>query len=295
MMGGEDRPPPLVRRSHTGPVPLSSGQERLYFLHRLQRGRDAYTIHRRLRLPHGTDEGALERALGEVVRRHEALRTTFHEADGIPVQVVRPFTGFALTVEDLSGFAAAEREAERRAAEDAERPFDLAEGPLFRATLLRLGADGHELLLGMHHIVTDGWSLDVLCRELSVLYAAGAAGDESPLPEPAQQYADFAVWQREQLRGEALHRQLAWWKARLAGAPEVLELPADRPRPAARTQRGGRVSAVLPADVLARLDGLARQEGATRFMVLLAAFQALLSRYGGGDDVVVGTPVSGRT
>ncbi|HYR10120.1 MAG TPA: amino acid adenylation domain-containing protein, partial [Longimicrobium sp.] len=237
------------------------------------------------------------RALGETVRRHDALRTVFHEVDGVPGQVVQPFTGFVLPVEDLSGFAPARREVEaaRRAGEDAERPFDLAAGPLFRATLLRLGAEGHDLLLGMHHIVTDGWSMEVLCRELSALYAAYAAGGESPLPEPALQYADFAVWQREQLRGEALHRQLAWWKERLAGAPELLDLPVDRPRPAVRTRRGARVSALLPADVSARLNALAREEGATRFMVLLAAFQCLLSRYAGSDDVVVGTPVSGRT
>jgi amino acid adenylation domain-containing protein len=290
-------PPPLARRSQAGPIPLSFAQERLYFMHRLQRDRDAYTIHRRLRLAAALDEAALERAIGEAVRRHEALRTVFHEVDGVPAQVVQPFRGFALPVEDLSGVAPAEREAwvERRAAEAAERPFDLANGPLFRATLLRLGEDGHVLLLGMHHIVTDAWSMDLLCRELSALYAAYAAGGESPLPEPALQYADYAVWQRRQVRDEALHRELAWWKERLAGAPERLALPMDRPHPAARTQRGARACVLLPADVVARLDALAREEGATRFMVLLAAFQALLARYGGTDDVVVGTPVAGRT
>jgi amino acid adenylation domain-containing protein len=297
LTGGWLRRPPLVSRSRTGAVPLSFAQERLYFLNRLQRDGDAYTIHRRMRLPGEVDEAALERALGEVVRRHEVLRTTFHEADGVPVQVAHPFTGFALPVEDLSALAPARREADadRRAEEAAERPFDLATGPLLRATLLRLGDGAHELLLGMHHIVTDGWSMEVFCCELSALYAAFVAGDESPLPEPVLQYADYAVWQREQLRGRALRRELAWWKERMDGVPELLELPADRPHPAGRTHRGARVCAMLPAGVPARLDALARQEGATRFMVLLAAFQVLLSRYAGSGDVVVGTPVSGRT
>ncbi|MFL5385473.1 MAG: amino acid adenylation domain-containing protein [Longimicrobiaceae bacterium] len=289
-------PPPLVRGVHAGDVPLSFAQERLYFLDRMHPG-PAYNVYTRLRLPGGTDEAALERSLGEIVRRHQSLRTTFRERDGVPTQVVAPFAGWVLPVEELSALEPAEREAraKRRAAEEAGRPFDLATGPLFRATLLRLGVEGHELLLTLHHIVIDGWSMELLRRELAVLYAAYAEGRESPLPEPAVQYADFAVWQRERLRGAVLDRQLAWWKERLAGASEVLELPADRPRPAVRTQRGGSVSTLLPAEVVERLEALARAEGATLFMVLLGAFQALLSMYGGGDDVVVGTPVAGRT
>ncbi|HEX5723827.1 MAG TPA: amino acid adenylation domain-containing protein, partial [Longimicrobiaceae bacterium] len=296
VLEGRHRPSTLVRRAHAREIPLSFAQERLYFLHRMQRSA-AYNVHTRLRLPGGIDAAALERALGEVVRRHEVLRTTFHESDGVPVQVVAPFTGLVLPVEDLSGLGTAEREVEvkRWAAEEAAHLFDLATGPLFRGRLLRLGAKEHELLLGMHHIVTDGWSLHLLQRELSALYAAYAGSGESPLPEPALQYADFAVWQREQLRGEALDRQLAWWKERLAGAPELLELPTDRPRASVQTQRGGMVSAVLPPEVLDRLTSLARAEGATPFMVLLGAFQALLAKYGGSDDVVVGTPVAGRT
>jgi len=285
-----------VRRAHASDVPLSFAQERLYFLDRLQRGGTAYGIHPLLPLPGAIDEAALERALGEVVRRHEALRTIFREVDGVPAQVVAPFAGFALPVADLSGLGAAERDAEvkRRAADEATRPFDLAAGPLFRGTLLRLGAGERLLLLGMHHIVADGWSLEVLRRELAALYTAYAAGGESPLSEPALQYADFAVWQRGAMRGPALDRQLAWGKARLAGAPELLALPTDRPRPAVRTQRGRSVAAVLGVGVSARLDALARDEGATPFMVLLAAFQVLLGRYGATDDVVVGTPVAGR-
>jgi amino acid adenylation domain-containing protein len=297
MLEARNRPPPLVRRADGTDIPLSSGQERLYFLDRMQGGTTAYNVHVRLRLPGGLDAAVLERALGEVVRRHDVLRTTFQESEGVPVQVVEPFTGFALRVEDLSALDGAARaaEASRRAEEHAGHRYDLAAGPLFRATLLRLGATEHELLLGMHHIVTDEWSMQVLYRELGALYAAYAGGGGSPLPEPALRYADFAVWQRERLRGKELDRQLAWWKERLAGAPERMELPADRPRTAVRTQRGGRASALLSAGAVERLEQLARGEGATLFMVLLAAFQAFLSRYGAGDDVVVGTPVAGRT
>ncbi|HLL47283.1 MAG TPA: amino acid adenylation domain-containing protein, partial [Longimicrobiaceae bacterium] len=239
---------------------------------------------------------ALERALGEIVRRHEALRTTFAEADGGPVQVIRPFTGFVLPVEDLAGLCEARREAqvERRATQEAARPYDLSAGPLFRASLLRLGAEEHVLLLGMHHVVSDGWSMGVLFREVEVLYEAYREGRESPLPELAVQYADYAVWQREQLRGEVLERQLGYWREQLRGAPELLELPTDHPRPAAQSFRGASERVQLPAEVLERLRALGRQEGATLYMVLLGAFQALLCRYGAGEDVVVGSPVAGR-
>ena len=289
----QDRPPAPIRRLHAREAPLSFAQERLYFLDRMERGSTAYNVHLRLRLPGAVDEPALERALGEIVRRHDALRTTFHEADGVPVQVVAPFAGFALPVEELSGLVATE--VRRRAAEDAGRPFDLATGPLFRATLLRRGPVERELWLAIHHIVVDGWSLGVIRRELAALYAAYSAGRDSPLPEPALQCADFAAWQRERVRDGALERELAWWRERLAGAPELLALPTDPPPAAARTRGTHRVAAVLPPPVAERLEALARAGGATPFMALLAAFQALLSRYGGGHDVVVGTPVAGRT
>ncbi|MBW3655509.1 MAG: amino acid adenylation domain-containing protein, partial [Gemmatimonadetes bacterium] len=295
----EGRPqlPPVVPVERTGPLPLSFAQERLWFLDRLQPGSANYNLPMALRLTGVLDTAALQRALGEVVRRHEALRTTFTEADGAAVQAVAPFVGFVLPVEDLSALEGAEREAmaQRRSAEEAARPFDLSAGPLFRASLLRMGDQEHVLLIGMHHVVSDQWSMGVLSRELSALYTAYATGAESPLPELPVQYADFAVWQREQLKGEALDRQMAWWKERLAGAPEVLELPTDRPRSAARTQRGGLVSTALPAETVARLDALARGEGATLYMVMLSAFQALLAKYARSDDVVVGTPIAGRT
>ncbi|HEX2095737.1 MAG TPA: amino acid adenylation domain-containing protein, partial [Longimicrobiaceae bacterium] len=230
-------------------------------------------------------------------RRHEALRTTFAEVDGSPVQVVAPFDGFVLPVEDLSGLGEADREAavRRRAGEEARRPFDLSAGPLFRAALLRLGAEDHVLLLSVHHIVSDGWSMGVLFRELSALYAAYREGGESPLAELGVQYADHAVWQREQLVGEVLDRQLAYWREHLAGAPELLELPTDHPRPAVQTFRGAAVPMELSLELLERLQALGRSEGATLYMVLLGAFQVLLSKYSGSEDIVVGSPIAGRT
>ncbi|HEU0052123.1 MAG TPA: amino acid adenylation domain-containing protein, partial [Longimicrobium sp.] len=295
--GSAHEPGAIRPREGGGPAPLSFAQERLWFIDRLEPGNATYNISAAWRLGGVLDTPALERALGEVVRRHEALRTTFGEVDGSPVQVIAPFSGFALPVEDLSGFGEADREAaaRRRAGEEARRAFDLSAGPLFRATLLRLGAEDHALLLTMHHAVSDGWSMGVLFRELSALYAAYREGRESPLPELAVQYADFAVWQRERLAGEELERQLAYWKGRLAGAPELLELATDRPRPAVRAYGGATVPVELSPELLERLEALGRSEGATLYMVLLAAFQVLLGRYGGGDDIVVGSPIAGRT
>ncbi|HVG43862.1 MAG TPA: condensation domain-containing protein, partial [Longimicrobium sp.] len=286
----------IVPRAHRDVAPLSFAQERLWFLDRLEPGSTAYNLPSPLRLRGTPDTRALERALGEIVRRHESLRTVFREVDGAPVQVVVPFGGFTLAADDLSRLAEAEREAEmlRRVREEAARPFDLAAGPLFRALLLRLGEDDHVLLLSMHHIVSDEWSMGVLSRELSALYEAYREGRESPLPELAVQYADYAAWQREQLEGEALERQLGYWRERLADAPALLELPTDHPRPAVQTFRGAIERVQLPAEVLEGLEALARREGATLYMVALSAFQALLSRYSGSEDVVVGSPIAGR-
>ncbi|HEX8273583.1 MAG TPA: non-ribosomal peptide synthase/polyketide synthase, partial [Longimicrobiaceae bacterium] len=289
--------PPVVPVERTGALPLSFAQERLWFIDRLEPGSAVYNVPVAWRVGGALDRAALERALGEVVRRHEALRTTFPERDGAPVQTVAPFGGFALPVHDLAALPGAEREAQvrLRVAEEAARPFDLAAGPLFRAALLRLDAEDHVLLLCMHHILSDQWSMEVLRRELSALYAAYREGGESPLPEPAVQYPDYAVWQREQLSGEVLDRHLAYWKERLAGAPELLELPTDHPRPAVRSYRGAHEATTLSGELLARLEARGRSEGATLYMVLLGAFQLLLGRYAGSEDVVVGSPVSGRT
>jgi amino acid adenylation domain-containing protein len=294
-----DRPelPPIEPAAREGRLPVSFAQERLWFIDRMEPGSAVYNIPVAWRLEGALDVAALERALGEVVRRHEALRTVFAEADGSPVQVVAPFGGFALPVEDLSGLSRADREAAavRRAAEEARRPFDLAAGPLFRASLLRLGAEEHVLLLSVHHIVSDGWSMGVLYGELSSLYGAYSAGGESPLPELRVQYADYAAWQRGHLEGAVLERHLSYWRERLAGAPELLELPTDRPRPPVQTYRGAHERSELPLELLERLQALGRSEGATLNMVLLAAFQVLLSKYSGSEDVVVGTPAAGRT
>ncbi|CAA9364638.1 MAG: Polyketide synthase modules and related proteins, partial [uncultured Gemmatimonadetes bacterium] len=289
--------PPVVPAGRTRALPLSFAQERLWFIDRMEPGSATYNMPLARHLGGALDPVALERALGEIVRRHESLRTTFRAVDGFPVQVISPFSGFALPVEDLSALGEADRPAAvwRRARDEAARPFDLAAGPVFRAALLRLGVEDHVLLLTMHHIATDGWSMGVLDRELSALYAAYREGGESPLPELPVQYADYAVWQREQLAGEALDRQLSYWRERLADAPELLELPTDHPRPPVQTYRGASVPVKLSLELQERLQALGRSEGATLYMTLLSAFQVLLGKYAGSDDVVVGSPIAGRT
>ncbi|HST58467.1 MAG TPA: condensation domain-containing protein, partial [Longimicrobium sp.] len=289
--------PPVVPVDRDGPLPLSFGQERLWFVDRLEGGSTFYHVTSAVRLSGTLDAGAMERALGEIIRRHQSLRTAFREVDGEVAQVVAPFAGFTLPVEDLSALdeAAREHAAHRRAASEAERPFDLTEGSLFRARLLRMADREHVLLLCMHHIVSDGWSMDILAHELATLYDAYVDGLPSPLPELPVQYADFAAWQRTHLQGAALDRHLGWWKQQLAGAATLLELPADHPRPAVQTYGGARELVQLPDDLVARLNALARREGATLYMVLLGAFQVLLAKYAGTDDVVVGSPIAGRT
>ena len=277
--------------------PLSFAQQRLWFLHQLDPASPLYNMFSAFRLRGPLDAAALERAFAEIVRRHEALRTVFAADAGEPVQVVTPPGSWRMQVEELVGLPEAEREAEarRRVRAEAVRPFDLAAGPLFRVLLLRCGPEEHLLFLGVHHIVSDGWSMEVLFRELDALYAASLRGEPSPLAEPPIQYADFAVWQRERLRGPALEPLLGYWRERLAGAPAVLELPADRPRPAAQSFRGATLPVSLDAGLTQELHRVGRREGGTLFMALLAAFGVLLARYAGTEDVVVGTPVAGRT
>ncbi|HEX9936868.1 MAG TPA: amino acid adenylation domain-containing protein, partial [Longimicrobium sp.] len=290
--------PPVVPTGRAEPPLLSFAQERLWFLDQLRPGEVSYNLPFAQRLRGTLDVDALERSLGEIVRRHDALRTVFREQGGTPRQVIAPFGGFRLTRIDLAHLPADAREAEVQrelVAEATARPFDLSAGPLFRVSLLRLGAHEHVLLLSQHHIVSDGWSMGVLYRELAALYEAYREGRESPLPELAVQYADYAAWQREQLEGEALNRQLSYWRERLAGAPALLELPTDRPRPPVRTYRGATVPVELSPELLERLQALGRSEGATLYMTLLGAFGVLLSKYSGSDDVVVGTPIAGRT
>ena len=227
----------IPRREGRGPCGLSFSQQRLWFLDQLEPESTLYNIHDAMPWKGRLDRGALERAFGEVVRRHEVLRTTFTAVDGVAMQVVGPAGEMRLEVVDLSGLGEEERadEAARVGEEDALRPFDLERGPLLRARLVKLGKEEHVLLMTMHHIVSDGWSMGVLHRELETLYEAYAAGRESPLAELPIQYTDFAVWQRNWLRGEELERQLAYWKGQLDGAPRVIDLPTDRPRPACQT------------------------------------------------------------
>ncbi|HEV2733435.1 MAG TPA: amino acid adenylation domain-containing protein, partial [Longimicrobiaceae bacterium] len=288
--------PPIVPTPRGGGLPLSFAQQRLWFIDQLQPGSAAYNVPAALRIHGPLDAAALERALGELVRRHEALRTTFAAPGGRAVQVIHPAGAFALPRLDLGGMPAAEREAElrRRVEADESAPFDLSAGPLLRVLLVRLDDEEHALLLNMHHIVSDAWSVDVMVREVAELYGAFREGRPSPLPELPVQYADYAVWQRRWLTGETLDAQLAWWRERLAGAPPLLELPADRPRPRLAGTTGSRVPLRLPRDAADALRALARREGATLYMTLMAGWQALLGRHAGQTDVVVGMPVAGR-
>jgi amino acid adenylation domain-containing protein len=284
---------PMPQRKN---LSLSFAQERLWFLEQLEPGSPVYNIPAVLRLTGALDVQALEQSLNEIVRRHESLRTTFSVVEGEPVQVVVPALTLALPVVALEEFLPDEREAQamQLATEEAQRPFDLAQGPLLQAALLRLDRENHILLLTMHHIVSDGWSRTVFFRELSTLYEAFYTGEPSPLPDLPIQYADFAVWQREWLPGEVLETQLSYWRQQLAGSPSVLNLPTDRPRPAVQSYRGARQSVMLPSALSESLRALSSQEGATLFTTLLAAFKVLLHRYTGEKDILVGTPIANR-
>jgi amino acid adenylation domain-containing protein len=278
-------------------APLSFAQERMWLLDRMDPGKTVYSVPLALRLRGELDADALRRALDALSARHDSLRTVIQRVDGEAMQVIAPDAGLPLRVADLAAVPEAEREAEvrRRLRVESARPFDLERGPLARARLYRLAARDHVLLLHLHHVITDGWSNGVLLGELSALYGAFARGLPSPLAEPELQYADYAEWQRERLSGAALERELAFWRQALAGAPALLELPADRPRPPVQSGRGGMERFHLSNDLAEAVDALARAEGATAFMVMLAAFQALLGAYSGQRDVVVGTPIANRT
>lgn len=282
------------RHNGEGTRVLSFAQQRLWFLDRL--GVNAYTIRLALRLEGALNVVALERALNEIVRRHDVLRARFDEQDGRPCLGIVPDLKLALTVEDWRGDSGLCDEASicRRASQEAERPMNLRTGPLLRAGLARLGEQEHLLWLAVHHIVADGWSFSILLRELDVLYEAYAGGRPSPLPELAMQYPDFADWQRQWLNGAELESQLDYWRSQLRGAPPSIELPFDRPRPQAETHRGGMVRVHLGRGLTGALKKLSQQEEATLFMTLLAGFQALLQRYSGQEDLVVGTPIANR-
>ncbi|HZI09664.1 MAG TPA: amino acid adenylation domain-containing protein, partial [Myxococcus sp.] len=286
--------PPTATPRTGAPLPLSFAQQRLWFLDQFAPGTATHNMPAALWLDGMLDVAALERAFAELVRRHESLRTTFRDEGGTPVQVIHPPVAPHLPVVDLTGHPAPEAEVLRLAREEASRPFSLSTGPLLRTTLLKVGEARHALLLTMHHIVTDGWSMEVLVREMAALYRAFSAGQPSPLPEPRLQYADYALWQRGWLQGEALEAQLSWWREHLAGAPPVLELPTDFPRPSTQGFRGAILKRVLPRELAGSLHTLCRHEGTTLFMALLAGFQVVLSRYSGQEDFVVGTDIANR-
>jgi amino acid adenylation domain-containing protein len=294
--GGAAPPPSLVAVPRTGDLPLSFAQQRLWFIDQLEPGSPAYNIPLALRLTGALDPNVLARTFAEVVRRHEGLRTTFAVRGGEPVQEIAPLLELPLPVLDLSALPDEEREARLREAlgEEARRPFDLGRGPLLRLTLWRLGEHDHALGVTLHHIVSDGWSLGVLLREVAALFGAFTQGLPSPLPELPVQYADFAVWQRRWLQGEVLREQLAFWRQELAGAPRVLDLPVDHPHPTVRGSRSGSARIGLGSPLSQAVRDLCRRERVTPFMALLSAWSLLLGRHAGQDDVLTGTPVAGR-
>src|ERR1051325_5039687 len=282
----------IPRRKSDDNLQLSFAQQRLWLLDQLEPANAAYNVSRFFQLHGPLNVRALERALNEIVRRHESLRTTFTASDGVPRQVIAPFTPMRLTAVDLTGTD--ETTLRELATEEARRPFDLAAGPLFRAALLRLADDDHALFITMHHIVSDGWSIGVLTRELCTCYQAFATNLSAPLAELPIQYADFAQWQCEQLQGEALEKLLSYWRRQLEGAPPVLDLRMSQPRPAMQSYAGAYQMLNIDAGITRSLREIGRREHCTLYMTLLAAFAVMLSRYSDETDIVVGSPIAGR-
>ena len=275
--------------------PCSFAQRRLWFLDRLTPHSSFYNIPAALRMDTEVDPDVLKGAVNRLARRHESLRTTFGAPHGEPIQFIAPEPDFSVAVTLVQGASEAEREREavRLAALEAQRPFDLEKGPLLRVGLLRLDHRDHVLLVTLHHIISDGWSMEIFFRELVTFYAAEIQGKPADLPELPIQYADYAVWEQERLSGERLERQTQYWKQQLAGLP-LLDLPTDRPRPAVATYRGSRETFRVDAELTAALKQLAQSEKTTLFMTLLAAFEVLLYRYSGQDDFAIGTLTAGR-
>jgi amino acid adenylation domain-containing protein len=295
--GGAAREETIERRRERGPAELSFAQLRLWMLAQLVPDNPFYSATAALRLEGRLDVAALRQSAAEIVRRHQVLRTTFVSIDGEPRQQVGDEAGLRFPLIELAGLpvAAAEAETARLADREAKRPMDLATGPLLRATLLRLSPTDHVAMFTMHHIISDGWSTAILVQELVALYTAFTARRPSPLPELAIQYADFAAWQRRWLQGERLAAQVAWWRRELGGAPQVLELPTDRPRPALQSFTGGMTFFTLPRGLADRLRGLCRAAGASLFMTLLAGLASVLARYSGQQEMLIGTPIANRT
>src|SRR6185369_14723841 len=296
MVDNGDAEPPLLKVPRQGDLPLSFAQERLWFIDRLQPDSAAYNISGAMRLDGDLDRAALEWSLRRIVDRHEPLRSTFPEKEGQPSLSIHGHLELAVPRVDLASLPAARRRAEtRRLAEtDAQRPFNLERAPLLRTTLLALAPKEHVLLLTTHHIVSDAWSVGVTLRELITFYIARCRGEAPALPELPVDYVDYVVWQRRRLSGAVLDRQLGYWRQQLDKAPPVLQLPTDRPRPATFRFRGGMETFAVPASTLAGIEELRGVEHVTRFMLLLAAFQALLARYTGQSDILIGSPVANR-
>ncbi|HVE93038.1 MAG TPA: condensation domain-containing protein, partial [Actinomycetota bacterium] len=286
--GSNGGPGPAPAAAGAREAPASFAQARMWFLSRMDPGSPVYNVSASVRLNGRLDVGALSAALTRIVQRHEALRTTFAERGGEPVQVVGEPLGVEVPVVDVRP-----DEAMAEAGRIAAAPFDLGAGPLLRAVLLRTGEQEHVLLLAVHHIVCDGWSVGVLLSELSELYGAAVRSRVADLPALPVQYTDYARWQREQ-QSVALDESLLFWTRTLRGTPPVLDLPADRPRPQMQCTSGASVDVEIDPPLARRLDELARSSGATAFMVLLAAWTTLLHRYTGRTDIVVGCPVAGR-
>ncbi len=291
-----NKPKTIARRPCADSAPLSYGQEQLWVLDQMEPGSLVYNESYTMRIRGILDAEAIEWSLNETVRRHEILRTTFTTENGRPIQVIAPELHAPLSLEDLTALAPRERDsaAQRIIEAEAHRSFDLASGPLLRAALVRHGTLEHILIVTMHHILCDEWSLGILTRELGALYEARVSGKPSPLPALPIQYADFAVWQREQIHGEILDTQLAYWKRQLADAPVVLELPTDHPRSIEQTARGAMRSILLPASLATALKSLSQREGVTLYMTLLAAFQTLIGRYTQQEDFLVGSVIANR-
>jgi len=294
-----DEAPPLVPVAREGGLPLSFAQQRMWFINQLEPGNSAYNIASGVRMSGALNVQALRRTVEELVRRHESLRTSFPETESEPFQHILPAAEALqkqyLYETSLKGLQEWEQEAElRRLAQTAAlKPFDLANGPLLRATLVELNQDEHVLLTSMHHIVSDGWSLGVMVREVAALYECFVRNKPSPLPDLPVQYADYAVWQRQWLQGPVLDKLVRYWRGRLEGIP-VLNLPADHLRSAKMDHRAGNFMVRFDREQVRKLEQLSRQEGVTLFMVLLAAFQIVLSRWSGQDEITVGTDIANR-
>jgi hypothetical protein len=301
MKSGEKKgAPPLVKVEREGQKglkpPLSFAQQRLWFLDQLAPNTSLYNIPIAVRLEGKLDLEALERSIGEIVRRHEILRTRIEVEKGEPAQVIDEWRRWRLETKDLTGLPPGEREAEveRMATEEAETGFNLERGPLLRVKALVLGEEEHALFFTMHHIVSDAWSMEILISEVGVLYRAYSAGEPSPLEELPIQYSDFAVWQREWLKGEALETQIEFWRKHLGGELPELKLAIDRHPPEERSHRAGHEYITLDARLTEEIRSLSNREGVTLFMTLLAAFKVLLYRYSGQEDIIVGTAIANR-